>query len=271
MVAKLFAAYPASPTPTGDCMRGAVDKLKARLIELHPWEQNDTCGILLTDPIFSEIDTASALVADITKPNFNVTFEIGYAIAKSKPLLLVVNAGLVFDPQALARIGIFDTIGYEKYENSQVLTDRIASCLHNRPLKADYDLNRRAPVYLVEMPRNSEAMTHIVARIKKSRLKYRSFNLREHVRLSATDAIAHTASSFGCVVPLAPSHMPDAEDHNIRAAFVAGLSVGFGKPTLILQDVSGPFPADAKDLIHFYRDPKDIDDGIADFGIEVVV
>jgi hypothetical protein len=97
------------------------------------------------------------------------------------------------------------------------------------------------------MPRNTEAMTHIVARVKKSRLKYRSFNLREHVRLSATDAIAHTASSFGCVIPLAPGTMPDADEHNTRAAFVAGLSIGFGKPTLILQDGSGPFPADAKD------------------------
>src|SRR5258705_472656 len=131
MAAKIFAAYPASPTPIGDCMRGAVDKLKADLIEFHPWQQNDVCGVVLT-----------------------------------------------------------------------------------------------------------EAMTHIVARVKKSRLKYRSFNLREHVRLSPTDAIAHTASSFGCVVPLAPDTMPDADEHNIRAAFVAGLSIGFGKATLILQDVS---------------------------------
>ena len=270
MAAKIFAAYPASPTPIGDCMRGAVDKLKADLIEFHPWQQNDICGVVLTDPIFSEIDKASALVADITEPNLNVTFEIGYAIAKGKPLLLVLNTGLVFDHQALARIGIFDTIGYEKYENSQELASRIASCLHTRALKADYDSNHRAPIYLVEMPRNTEAMTHIVARVKKSRLKYRSFNLREHVRLSPTDAIAHTASSFGCVVPLAPDTMPDADEHNIRAAFVAGLSIGFGKATLILQDVSGPFPADAKDLIHFYRDTKDIDDGIADFALEVV-
>ena len=38
--------------------------------------------------------------------------------------------------------------------------------------------------------------------------------------------------------------MPDADDHNIRPAFVAA-SVGLGKPTLILQNVSGPFLADA--------------------------
>lgn len=270
MPTKIFAAYPASPTPIGDCMLAAVDKLKTGLIELHPWQQNDMCGVVLTDPIFSEIETASAIVADITKPNFNVTFEIGCAIAKGKPILLVVNSGLVFDHQALARIGVFDTIGYERYENSKDLAELITACLHSRALKADYESNRLAPVYLVEMPRNSEAMTHIVARIKKSRLKYRSFNLREHIRLSATDAIAHVASSYGCVVPLAPATMADADDHNIRAAFVAGLSIGFGKPTLILQDISGPFPADAKDLIHFYRDPTDISSGIADFALEVV-
>jgi len=270
MTNRIFAAYPVSPSPIGDCMNGAIEKLKAKLIDFQPWEQNDICGIVLTDPIFSEIDQAATLVADVTNPNFNVTFEIGYAIAKGKPLLLTVNNGLKFNSQDMARLGLFDTIGYEKYENSSELAALIIESQHASPLNISYNQNRNAPVYIVEMPRNSEAMTHIVARVKKSRLKYRSFILREHIRLSATDAISHVASSYGLVVPLAPDNMPNAEDHNIRAAFVAGLGTGFGKPTLILQDISGPFPTDAKDLIHFYREKRDIDPGVASFALDVV-
>ena len=123
---------------------------------------------------------------------------------------------------------------------------------------------------MIEMPRQTEAMTHIVARTKKTRLKYRSFNLKEHIRLSATDAIAHVASSFGVIVPLAPDNMPDADAHNIRAAFISGLSMGFGKPTLILQDFSGPFPIDARDLISIYRSSNKIGSFINDFSLDVV-
>lgn len=64
MATKIFAAYPGSSTPIGDCMRGAVDKLKAYLIELQPWQQNDICGVVLTDPIFSEIRRLAAISHD---------------------------------------------------------------------------------------------------------------------------------------------------------------------------------------------------------------
>ncbi|KAB2941926.1 MAG: hypothetical protein K8F92_18535 [Hyphomicrobium sp.] len=270
MTNSIFAAYPSAPTVIGDCICAAVPKLATRNVTFHPWEHNDICGVVLTDPIFKAIEESSAMFADITKANFNVTFEIAYAIAKSKPLLLFVNEGIVFDRPALNRIGIFDTIGYESYQNSDELAAGLVNVIHSRPLKTDYEPNRRAPIYMIEMPRQSEAMTHIVARTKKTRLKYRSFNLKEHVRLSANDAIAHVASSYGVIVPLAPDNMPDAESHNIRAAFIFGLAVGFGKPALILQDLAGPFPMDARDLISIYRSPADIERFINDFSLDVV-
>ena len=74
MAHEIFAAYPSTPSVVGDCIRAAVPKLAIRHINLHPWEHNDICGVVLTDPIFAEIDNCSALFADITKANFNVTF-----------------------------------------------------------------------------------------------------------------------------------------------------------------------------------------------------
>ena len=62
-------------------------------------------------------------------------------------------------------------------------------------------------------------------------------------RLSAVKAIDDISSCLGTVVPLLSTQFGDAEVHNIRAAFVAGLSVAMGKLTLVLQPRDGPGPA----------------------------
>lgn len=92
MVKSFFAAYPGSLKYVCECFEGASKKLNLLGVQLHTWEQNDICGIPLTDPIFKHIEDSEALVADITELNFNVTFEIGYAIAKRKRVFLVKNS-----------------------------------------------------------------------------------------------------------------------------------------------------------------------------------
>jgi nucleoside 2-deoxyribosyltransferase len=47
------------------------------------------------DPIIEKIQTSDVLVADITKLNFNVMYEIGYAIGKSKRVLLIQNGTII--------------------------------------------------------------------------------------------------------------------------------------------------------------------------------
>jgi hypothetical protein len=57
--------------------------------------------------------------------------------------------------------------------------------------------------------------------------------------------------------------------HNIRAAFIIGLTIGLSKASLFLQDYSGPVPSDITDLVSTYKHPNDITDYIHDFALEV--
>ena len=69
-----------------------------------------------------EIESRSGLIADLTRLNFNVTYEIGYAIGKKKRLILTRNRALKSDVNHLFELGIFDTLGYLEYENTKELT-----------------------------------------------------------------------------------------------------------------------------------------------------
>jgi len=267
---KYFYAFPGNPPFVGQVIEAAVSEFKRTSKIIHPWTENDITGRPLTDPIFENIDDSDVVVCDITKLNFNVVFEAGYAIARGKPIALTLNSGSSNDRAIFSSIGIFDTLGYSEYQNTAELISVLRGFECLEPLVVNYEKSNLSPIYLIEYPSKSDSLARIVSRIKKSHIRYRSFNPQEHTRLSALSAIENVASSNGVVIPIASSEAIAADIHNIRAAFVAGLSVGFGTPTLILQPFGGPVPLDVRDFAETFKHPDEINDYIASFSGEVL-
>ena len=83
------------------------------------------------------------------------------------------------DESELRRVEIFDTLGYQPYENAEQLYRILAAPKEFAPLKATAAPNAGAPVYIFQLPFNIDAQTRIIARVKKARLRYRSFDPSE--------------------------------------------------------------------------------------------
>ena len=205
---------------------------------LEGWEKNDISGIPLTAPIFSKISTCEFLAVDVTYLNENVAFETGYAIGSKKRCLLFVNSAHIGDRELAKNIGIFDTLGYEPYENSEMLTKLLVNRTDYSPIKFEVAINHQQPVYIVEPAKKNDAHLILVSRTKKARWKYRSFNADEDVRLSALDAIRHVAQSAGVIAPLQLESVQNSREQNIRAMFVAGLPIALEIPTLLFTQLS---------------------------------
>ena len=267
-----FVAYPSSPVQLVETIERAIAAANATssVQSFRGWPENDIAGRPLTGPILDNIESASFIVADVTVPNFNVTYEIGFAIGAKKRAFLIRNDSIQDNSKSMSKIGIFDTLGYVGYSNAESLADSLTSGIDQTPLETEFPLDRKAPVYVLESPIRSDAMLRIISRVKKARLQFRSFNPSEDIRMSAIDAVEHVAASHGVVVPLLPQIMREADIHNIRGAFVAGLAHGMEKPTLILQDQSGPIPLDIRDFAKLYQRIEDIDEHVHRFALDVV-
>jgi hypothetical protein len=160
----------------GSAIAGAVRLLTGRRdLAIHMWEENDISGRALTDPIFEQIATSGVLIADITTMNFNVTFEIGYAIGRGRRVHLVRNANFKNDRDLTGKIGIFDTLGFETYANEQELVAILTKVSSEHAIPIRTTLSRTAPIYLLQTPVSAQAMLAIIGRIKKSRLGFKSF------------------------------------------------------------------------------------------------
>ena len=268
---KAFFAYASTHREVSSAIAGAQELASRRRQDfaIHLWEENDISGRALTDPIFEKIAEADVLIADITTMNFNVTFEVGYAIGLGKRVYLVRNANFNRESELTNKIGIFDTLGFEAYADQNSLADILVGVTPDTPIIARAKSNRTTPIYLLQTPVSGQAMIAILARIKKARLGFKSFIPHEEVRLSATKAVDDVAGCLGAVVPLLANTFADSNIHNIRAAFIAGLAISMNKAVLVLQPDDGPAPLDVRDLVKTYRRPEDIADHIGALALDV--
>src|SRR5436305_3121744 len=100
---RAFVAYPSSPKLVGQSIRTVCSEFRKHRASwlLEPWEVNDVAGYCLTDPILEKISAATFLIADITGLNFNVAYEVAYAIGKKKRVFLVRNRSVRTDDKLI--------------------------------------------------------------------------------------------------------------------------------------------------------------------------
>jgi hypothetical protein len=176
------------------------------------------------------------------------------------------NEILKTEDDLIRRIGIFDTLGYVPYRDAASLQSVLSNISDFNPIA--FDLTNKStttPVYILLPQKKDEATTHLVSRLKKARMHFRSYDPEEHGRLSALEAIENVANSHGVIIPFLPSHYAEAEIHNIRGAFVAGLAHGIDIIILLLQSGDDPIPIDYRDLVRQFKFIDQIEEYLAEF------
>jgi hypothetical protein len=267
-----LVAYPSEPSEIGQTIRRGLERLHLdrQFRELNSWEENDIPGRFIATEVLQRIEKGNLFVADITRLNFNVVFEVGFAIGSKKRTVLMRNELFQADSDLVRRVGVFDTLGYAEYRDSHGFQTLISTIADITALHFDESArSTTTPVYLMLPQLKGDIETHLVARIKKARLAFRSYDPEEQGRLSALEAIENVASSHGVIVPLLSHHYVDAEVHNLRGAFVAGLAQGMNRLLLMFQPGDDPVPVDYRDLVRRFKFPDQIDEYIAEFATAI--
>ncbi|WP_207202806.1 hypothetical protein, partial [Bacteroides thetaiotaomicron] len=86
-------------------------------------------------------------------------------------------------------LGIFDTIGYLEYKNSDELTAALLTQHDVSAIDVPVGRNSRQPIYSIQPKFKTEFVTRIESRINKTKLAQRKFDPIEQARLAAFDAI----------------------------------------------------------------------------------
>jgi hypothetical protein len=145
-----FVAYPSNVREVREAILATVSRVGnlQRGLQLRPWEANDVPGKCLVDPILEEISNATFVVADISRLNFNVVYEVGFSIGKQKRVILLRNRAIKRDERLARETGIFDTIGYQNYANSEELAKYLIDLKNLTPLPAKANALKKPSTYL---------------------------------------------------------------------------------------------------------------------------
>jgi hypothetical protein len=254
-------AYPGAPTVLSGTIEEAVKRVRrvTPSIEWTTWKDMNPAGQILFCKICATIRSSQVVVADISTLNFNVMFEIGYALGLGVPVMTIKDPSVRKDSRIWQEIGLLDTLAFNAFTNSEDLETALRKVLDVEPLPAlPQPLDRRQPVYYIKAPIPVEGSLSLQSAMKKARIRYRSFDSIETPRLNLMEAQRQVAMSSGVVADLLDlsrnTAAHSATAHNVRAAFVSGMALAQGKAVLMVQEEMerAPQPLDYRDLVKAY-------------------
>ena len=247
---------------TREAISNAVELLgsQSSQIKITRCSQYETPGDFLSNDSLSKINEAEHIILDITRLNFNIIFEFGYSIGKGKKLLLISDKSVKTDLREISEIGLFEAINHKEYENSKELASIFETLPGMKSIRQTVErIDRSVPIYVLDTLHKTDVSIRIISRIKKSRIRFRSFDPTEQSRLSAYEALDEVQKSVAVVVTLLSQKSADSTRNNYRAAFLAGLANGLDRILLMLQEGEEPIPPEYRDLVRVYNTARDVD------------
>ena len=265
---KAFFAYPdhKSIREVVELAAGHANKYNQK--EVLAWSNDEICGKLIAKNIRTHIKERDIFICDTTILNFNVLYELGYAIALNKQILITQNATLKKDERA-ASVGFLGSIGYVHYETFAELSKLISNPPKMKESFREKPKDTSTPVYVLNTPRRDDFMTKIVSCVKKSRWNFKGFDPAEQATFPIQDAVEQISASQGVVIPLLAEEKHGSDTHNLRAAFFIGLAHGFSVPCKVLQNGDDPVPFDVRDFAVRIKHPDEIRDHINALSLDV--
>ena len=267
------ALYPSSPPQIAATIEGAVRELdRTGQRRWLTWRNFRTAGQVIFCAICKRMRFAGVVVADVTTLNLNLLFEIGFALGLELPTLLIRDTSYIKDTREFDELGLLDTVGYLDFQTSHGLAEVIASNVGSEAFRAPpVSVNREMPIYVVKDPIGHEGQVRLLSTLKKSPLRFRTYDPLEDPRLTLHAARKQVNASLGVVGHLLAPERRGAVVHNARTALVAGLAVASGKDVVLIQEGQTRQPIDYRDIVAPYDTPTKIPGRLADIIYRVTV
>lgn len=264
-MADVFFGYPNLPSGPGDAMRATARHLREQGIDAVTWQDLRVDGRVVISRILEQINDSACSIFDLTQLNPNVAFELAYAVARGKPVRILLDKSV---PGAIANFNELATlkpIGYTRYFNSSQLAANLLSVPPWQDSKTAYDDilepalpdadNARDALLYCPTYDPFEASSRLSTFIDERRKRGTTL-LVSDPKESSFEPITWIAPaimrSAGVLVHFCGPQRNRATVINTRHAITGGLALGLDTPTLMLAENGYKAPFDFEQHLRFY-------------------
>ena len=258
------------PPALVETIKEAVGKInKSRKVKVQIWERVVQPGKMLIEPIEKAINRAQIFSCDVTYPNFNVLYELGFAVGQGKRLWICRDVTVNLEKRVdSAPLKALVPLTYSRYRNYVELANAF---LDDEPwddieasLLGKNFMSRRIPaakpllLYL-------KAAVETTASLRLTRAVSGSYFGDSHIPDNFRDNPSGTLNwyaekvrdSDAIIAHLLADDQHGAHQHNMKCSFVCGLARGMNKPVLMLAHAPFESPLDYLDLQYTHETAED--------------
>ena len=267
---RVFYAYPDHPPNVGETLQSTVRKIKAsgqlaKNIRFTTWTDNKVSGQRLIATITGQIDRSGVFACDLTYPNQNVNFELGYALSTFKRIFASLNPSVDNAANEFARIYFsLLNMGYSQYANHEDLAEALLlekpwetlqqTLLDVRHRQQPPRLEKPTLMY-IKPPLLSDSVIAVQEEFGKT--IFRDSIITDDPNEYSSQIVDWYAEKLrtadAVIVHLLGTDHSRYRLHNLKASMIAGLACGFGRPTLMLAHAPYDPPIDYSHLLQVHN------------------
>lgn len=253
-----FFAYSSEPKSAGECIEEAIIELnKTDDVNILSWKKLKNNGKLIISEILQTIDKSDFFCADLTGVNDNVLFELGYAIAKRKPLFLINDVTHVDSYRKFRELGLFTTVAFSRYSK----TDDIVRGFNNaRPydsvdkllwdtLIESIEIKDRTPLLILNSQIDTNINQEVVSLSKKLKLPSIIDDASENKVQALTWYVQQLHNVPAVIAIFSSSSRIGHEVHNAKCALICGMATGLNLRVKMIAERPYETPIDYKELL----------------------
>ena len=259
----LFFAYASEPPRRGEAIQGAIERLRQEEsfgIRVSDWTELEIEGNIIFCTICEGIRNTGCLVADISGLNFNVLFEVGFAIGCGVPIWPILEES-VSDTHSYASFRTLTTIGYSRYKNSKSIFGKL---LKKKPWARKSHLpvpelisgqptrSVKKILYLKSVQENEPSL-RITETVQQQRVEVTIDDPLEIQFQPLSWYLDRLTNSYAVLIDLGNPDADDSRLHMAKCALVAGIAVASGRKLLMVGENINVLPIDYHDLVSVYK------------------
>ena len=235
----------------------------ANAAKIADWTDLPIEGKVIFCTICEAIRNARCVATDITDLNFNVLFELGFAIGAGKAIWPLVESSE--EDRLYKTFDTLTTVGHSRYTNSKTIATKLSkkkpwtrgAHLNAPSLMASKPTRGARQILYLRGPSEDEASLRVEETLEASGLSVIIDDPSEVPFQPISWYLTRLETSFAVLMELGSRTGQRGSLHTAKCALVAGVSVACGRRLLMLgEDIEGG-PIDYRDLLRSYKNAAD--------------